>query len=197
MSLTQINIGNVVNDGLGDDLRTAFEKVNSNFKEISDTIIVSGKNIGNGFKVFKRKTVADFEFRTLVPGADINIVEFDEVIEISNIAPKSFRSIETESGTLVAGDSGNQYQDFNLKGRPGGTIHVVWDQAQSIFIDNIKISGRSFDEILTSIDFGLINRPYQNAIQFVVSNSNTDFGTIDEPSLISLDEGDIVVQGIV
>ena len=29
-----INIGNLVNDGTGDDLRTAFEKVNSNFTNL-------------------------------------------------------------------------------------------------------------------------------------------------------------------
>ena len=29
MAIQTINIGNVVNDGLGDDLRTAFQKVNA------------------------------------------------------------------------------------------------------------------------------------------------------------------------
>jgi hypothetical protein len=35
MTIQTINIGNVVNDGLGDDLRTAFEKVNANFADLA------------------------------------------------------------------------------------------------------------------------------------------------------------------
>ena len=41
MTITTINIGNNANDGLGDDLRTAFEKVNANFDELYATLAVS------------------------------------------------------------------------------------------------------------------------------------------------------------
>ena len=35
MTIQTINIGNVVNDGLGDNLRSAFQKVNDNFAELT------------------------------------------------------------------------------------------------------------------------------------------------------------------
>jgi len=38
ISLQQINLGGYANDGTGDDLRTAFEKVNGNFSEIQAAI---------------------------------------------------------------------------------------------------------------------------------------------------------------
>jgi hypothetical protein len=45
MAIQTINIGNVVNDGLGDDLRTAFQKVNANFTALDAELSVTGKNI--------------------------------------------------------------------------------------------------------------------------------------------------------
>ncbi len=41
MAIQTINLGNVVNDGLGDDLRTAFQKVNANFTELYQAIGLS------------------------------------------------------------------------------------------------------------------------------------------------------------
>jgi hypothetical protein len=38
ISLQQINLGGYANDGTGDDLRTAFEKVNGNFASIEDAL---------------------------------------------------------------------------------------------------------------------------------------------------------------
>jgi len=38
VDLQQINLGSYANDGTGDDLRTAFEKVNSNFTQIQFSI---------------------------------------------------------------------------------------------------------------------------------------------------------------
>ena len=41
VSFTSINVGSSANDGTGDDLRTAFQKVNSNFGFMSNTGFVS------------------------------------------------------------------------------------------------------------------------------------------------------------
>lgn len=49
MSLQTINLGNYANDGTGDDLRTAFEKVNSNFNNLETVAdnIANGVNLGS------------------------------------------------------------------------------------------------------------------------------------------------------
>jgi len=44
MSIQTINLGTYANDGTGDDLRTAFEKVNANLVELYST--VSGCSVG-------------------------------------------------------------------------------------------------------------------------------------------------------
>jgi hypothetical protein len=67
MAIQTINLGNVVNDGLGDDLRTAFEKVNANFAELLTTFTLTGANAQEvGAKVFKEKTGSILKFKNLV-----------------------------------------------------------------------------------------------------------------------------------
>lgn len=66
MAIQTINLGNYANDGTGDDLRTAFEKVNANFTELSGTVnIVNGTNTGIGAGVFAQKNGANLEFKTI------------------------------------------------------------------------------------------------------------------------------------
>ena len=49
MAIQTIKIGTYPNDGTGDDLRTAFEKVNANFQELNvDINVASAENIGPG-----------------------------------------------------------------------------------------------------------------------------------------------------
>lgn len=68
MAIQQINIGGYANDGTGDDLRTAFEKVNANFAELGGTSgITSGTNLGDGVEIFAQRnsTSPSLEFKTL------------------------------------------------------------------------------------------------------------------------------------
>ena len=67
MSMKVINIGNYTNDGTGDDLRTAFQKVNDNFYELqlqggqANTI----SNIGLGVPLYKEKIGVDLRLKSL------------------------------------------------------------------------------------------------------------------------------------
>lgn len=66
MTIETINLGNYANDGTGDDLRTAFEKVNANFTLLSGTVnIVNGATVGVGTGIFAQKNNANLEFKSL------------------------------------------------------------------------------------------------------------------------------------
>lgn len=66
MTIQSINLGNYANDGTGDDLRTAFEKVNANFTLLSGTVnIVDSTNLGVGTGLYSGKNNANLEFKTL------------------------------------------------------------------------------------------------------------------------------------
>ena len=86
MTIKTINVGNVVNDGSGDDLRTAFVKVNDNFNELYSR---SGQdntasNVGTGIGIFKNKVDINLEFKSLVAGTGINLTSDANTITIAN-----------------------------------------------------------------------------------------------------------------
>jgi hypothetical protein len=66
MSIQTIQIGTYPNDGTGDDLRTAFQKVNANFQELNVEINVgSAENLGSGVGLFKNKNGTTLGFKSL------------------------------------------------------------------------------------------------------------------------------------
>ncbi len=73
MTLQAINIGSYANDGTGDDLRTAFEKVNANFATLGTSgPVLNGTNLGSGEEIFAQRNATDpnLEFKTLVSSDD-------------------------------------------------------------------------------------------------------------------------------
>jgi len=186
MSIQTINIGNVVNDGLGDDLRTAFQKVNANFTELSQQLTVTATNTGvTGAAVFKEKVGADLRFRRIVNGSKIVVTELDNSIRISNEQPDAFTRVEADSNFIIA----DQFGHIGI----GGSENIQTSanpQTKTITIDT-KLN---FSKILTDLDFGPISFNASNNffnVQFLLSVSNVDFGTITNPGMIDLDLGEI------
>lgn len=78
MTKQTINIGNVANDGTGDTLRTAFDKVNDNFTELynSAVITVSANSTGNASSAIVFQTEANvfvqgtFQINTQLVGSN-------------------------------------------------------------------------------------------------------------------------------
>lgn len=59
MTIQYINVGTNPNDGTGEDLRSAFLKVNLNFQELAataNTNATTGSNIGSGEGLYASKT---------------------------------------------------------------------------------------------------------------------------------------------
>jgi hypothetical protein len=66
MTIQTINLGNYANDGTGDDLRTAFTKVNANFLLLdAEAAINGGTNLGSGTGLFSDKNATNLEFKSL------------------------------------------------------------------------------------------------------------------------------------
>ena len=69
MAIQLIDIGQVANDGSGDDLREAFIKVNQNFEELDlrDDEQTTASNIGGagGVGVFSNRVNYDLQFKKL------------------------------------------------------------------------------------------------------------------------------------
>jgi hypothetical protein len=191
MTIQTINIGNQVNDGLGDDLRTAFQKVNANFSELSAQLTITAVNLGaTGSGVFKEKIGAELQFKKLVSGTKMALDDTGNTIVINSTAADAFVRIDTDSGNVQA----NAYQNITFSGAaaPGSTtsrkdIEVTTFGSTVSFKTIIPVT-----DILESYDFGTITGSLNNSMQALYAASNMDFGTITLPGRFDLDCGSIV-----
>lgn len=180
MAIQTINIGNVVNDGLGDDLRTAFQKVNANFVELNASLTITASNFGSiGAGIFKEKSGSDLQFKRLVGGTKIFIDNLTDSIVINNQQDNAFTRIDTNNGTVLA----NDYLNITLEGDSGAENITTRVVGSVISIDTaIPVTN-----ILTGFDFGPITGNYETSIQLSLSAANIDFGTCTTPGSFSLD----------
>lgn len=194
MAIQTINIGNIVNDGLGDDLRTAFQKVNANFLDLSSQLSITATNIGSaGAGIFKQKTNDTLEFKRLISGSGIALDDLEDAISIRSTASVAFTRFDTDSGIIVAG-VGNDNGAITLRGTSApasvsgiADIEVTVLGSQVLFKNIIPVT-----DILTTYDFGSITGSFTNSVQMALAAANIDFGTINLPGRFDLDMGSIV-----
>ena len=123
MSLQTINVGNFANDGTGDDLRTAFIKINQNFEEVD---LIGGQNntisnIGNGVGLYKEKIGVDLRLKTLKAGAGLEVVADPTTITFNNTT-KSISTIVSDDGSFTADLLSST---FNIVAGPGISTKIV------------------------------------------------------------------------
>jgi hypothetical protein len=177
--LQTINIGNLVNDGLGDDLRTAFQKVNANFTDLNAELAVIGVNTGTtGVGVYKEKVGGELRFKKLVSGTKMLLDERDDNIVVNSTAPDAFERIDTNAGTVSA----TSFTNITLQG--GDDIDVT-ALGGIISVNNVI----PVTHILTYYDFGPITGAYENSMQVAMQASNIDFGTLTYTSRLNVDAG--------
>lgn len=182
MTVQTINIGNQVNDGLGDDLRTAFEKVNANFSTLDGQLTVTASNVGAiGTGIFKQKTGQDLEFKKLVSGTKILVDEAPDAIIINNTAPDAFTRIDTNAGSMLA----STFQQITLQGGDDIDVTVL---GSVITVNNVI----PVTKILQTYDFGPISGVFETSTQLALASANIDFGTIDLPGRLDIDCGGII-----
>jgi uncharacterized membrane protein len=108
MAVQLINIGNVANDGTGDDLREAFIKANANFEELDlrDDEQTSGSNLGvDGESIFVRRNVYDLEFKKIHAGTNVTLTADASKIVIAADSGVSDLTITADTGNVVLDNS--------------------------------------------------------------------------------------------
>jgi len=180
-----INIGNLVNDGLGDDLRTAFQKVNANFADLNDELTLTLSSVGNGEIVYKEKSNSSLVFKSLRGGTGIQVSTISDTLVVANTRSVPFEKIDTDSGSILSAS----YQNITLQGTQSPTSETGTKDIEE------TASGTSVrfktiipvTEYLQTYDFGTLTGTYQNAIQLALTAANIDFGTLTYSSDIDLD----------
>ena len=88
MTVSTINIGNIANDGTGDDLREAFIKVNNNFLELEarnpeqTTASNQFADASGTAGIFKEKDGFNLKFKNITAGNNITLTTDDNQITI-------------------------------------------------------------------------------------------------------------------
>lgn len=122
MTIKPINVGNVVNDGSGDDLRTAFVKVNENFTEL---VNMQGEdntasNVGTGTGVFKEKVNTDLKFKSIVAGTGITVTSDANTITLANTSVNADHALVVQMSSIL-----NTYDFGNIGSQSTNVIQFI------------------------------------------------------------------------
>jgi hypothetical protein len=212
MNISQIDIGGVANDGTGDDLRTAFQKINENFVEVETSIDAStvAANLGNGVGVFKQKTLNTLEFKSLAVGDKLAIAADGNTITIStdfvgkDLAVGSLTASGNISGNVITASMFTGAFNGGLMGRvypvapdyiigAGNIIGVQPDPGLPNYrparVDGVSV--RDLNTTINTFDFGTLDATYTSAFPYILGQVGLNMGTITSPTDVSVDAGTI------
>lgn len=192
MNIQPINIGQYPNDGTGDDLRTAFEKIVGNFSEIDLNVVLSAENIGDGAPIAIANPIANsLRFRTIVSGNDNMSVSYD-----TNEITLAVSDFALQDLTNVASTAPNVNESLVWNGTEWTPLITV---TKIVAGDNITISPESgmgeitinsLSNVPSDFNFGTLGN-VTNIFELILQSTSVDFGTISEKSSILLDLGGI------
>ena len=190
MAIQEINIGNLVNDGTGDDLRTAFNKVNANFTSLSNELAVTGQNLGSGSSIFVEKTNNILKLRSIAAGPNISVTQNTDDITIGTTLQNVFSSIVTNNGTAVSTTANDTLQllegaNVNIQ-TSGKSITISADLVNAQLTGPLDLNGQSITGTGTIDIAGAVTSTnfignYGGAGQASILNAlfNNDFGGIN------------------
>ena len=104
MTIQTINIGQIANDGTGDDLRAAFDKVNDNFVDLNTRFPndATGENLGpTGGGIFESATNSKLSFKKIIGGDNITLVESLTGITLSTPSSLNQLIIVSDTGSVT------------------------------------------------------------------------------------------------
>jgi len=183
-TLQIINLGSYPNDGTGDDLRTAFLKVNANFQTLfSEGAVVSGFNLGSGASIFSSKNTStlNLEFKTLVSDGTVNITDQGTTLLLSAIT-----NLQSQTNPVLGGD-------LNLNG------HIIsgGDVQTTVFNYDMQIDNNLLSVMIEgdgNLDFGTLVYPtgYQRSIKgYSVDFNGTNINGFSTPLKNDYDLGSL------
>lgn len=182
MTIQQINTGGYANDGTGDDLKSAFDKVNANFAFLGATSsLVDGTNLGTGTHVFAQRNPDNpvLEFKTLTSlDSSVEITHTDTTVNLKNKSvlfndpnPKLGADLDLDVHRIYHGDV--QTTVFGLDLRTTNTILELLITSNAVPVDfgsflappittfdvdmnGLLLNGFAGNPVVNELDFGPI-----------------------------------------
>jgi hypothetical protein len=147
--LLPVLLGSYPNDGTGDDLRTAFQRVNNSFSALSSAIGITGAaNVGSGTGIYKDVSGTTLELKSLTSTG--NTVTFSSGTNTVNLEAKT--TVVNDTNPSLGGNL--NLNGYNITGGDSRTTVYGYDQRignnlLSILIDNNNLN----------VDLGSFNNP--------------------------------------
>lgn len=178
MTIQTINIGQIANDGTGDDLRAAFDKVNDNFVDLNTRFpnAATGENLGpTGAGVFESSTNSKLSFKKIIGGDNISLVESLTGITINTPSGLNQLIIVSDTGSLTV--------------QSGQTMSIIGSTGIAT-----SVSGQSLIVTATAGILGADSSPQLNATLNANNQNITNGGGITASAFYGPLEG--LVYGI-
>jgi hypothetical protein len=170
MTIQPILIGNYANDGTGDDLRTAFQKVNDNFSLLNTEVgVADALNVGVGTGFFKDKNTSTDNTVTITSTSDT--VNLHASANLHDDASPTLGANLNLNGYAITGNGDVETTVYGID------IRII-NNLLAILLENNSLN----------VDLGSIVNPVGNGI----NGYNFDFGSIDIPLANNWNFGTIV-----
>lgn len=207
MSISLINLGTVANDGSGETLRSAMQKINDNFTYITnniadDTEVINLGSTGEG--VFYQETNNQLQFKKLAAGLNIVVSADNQKITIATGSTLTANLTGNVTGNVSGNVTGNL--TGNVTGNTTGihTGSVVGNLTGNA--DTVTNGVYITSSINALADVDTVTTPPTNGQGLVWSSAQSkwipsnivsgggagvDFGTFTSPSPLIVDFGSI------
>ena len=177
MTIQPILIGNYANDGTGDDLRTAFNKVNANFATLSTSVAISdGTSLGAGAQIFKDKSGSNLEFRSLTSTdstvsltTNTTTIDLKAITRVNLDTSPSLGADLSLNGHNITGSGDVRSTVWGLDTRLLNSLIGVIIEKGLIKVDLGSFTNPTGGENSTagfSLDFGSFTTPITNTVNF-------------------------------
>jgi hypothetical protein len=153
MAQQTINLGIYPNDGTGDDLRTAFTKVTSNFSELyTQLAATTAQNVGAGVGVFSAKVSNVLTLKSITGSNGIVVTSTATTVNIQ--APSQVTSLLTDVNPTLGGN-------LNLNGH---TVTGTGDVQTTVWGLDVRSINNQVRALLSNSisDFGTYSNPLGN-----------------------------------
>jgi hypothetical protein len=171
MPIQRIEIGGYANDGTGDDLRTAFNKVNANFTLLdSDAQINDGATVGAGTAILKGKISTILQFKSLTStDTSVTLTATTDTVNL-----KANTRLSTDLTPALGGNL--SLNNRNIIG-PGDVQTTVW--GVDIIALNAMLALLIESNKNLAVDFGSFDNPTGSETNF--RGYGFDMGFIVDP----------------
>lgn len=216
-----INVGDIANDGSGDDLREAFIKVNQNFQELDSRVTeITVTNLGSsGAGIFKQKVGSELQFKKIQGTGNITVDGTNEnFIEIRSSAAQWIIRDDNDNNIILEGGSVTEFEGIGatrittdnasspkkiiftslLTNETSPALSANLDANNNNIINVNQLNNTPVENIenVFRFDFGAIGTSVTSIIEYIILTTDVDFGTGMADTGVDVDFGADFVEAI-